>query len=240
MNLQRLDKIISSQFNISRTDAKFQIKRGQVSVNGEVVRDPAFSVCPEKDLITFGGQAVVFKKFVYIVMNKPKGVLSASNDKNRQTVVDLVPKELRRPNICPVGRLDRDTTGLLILTDDGQFAHKVISPKSDIKKVYEVTLDGEIPIYAIDKFADGLILHDGTKCLPAGLEIVSRNKAKVEIREGKYHQIKRMFGVIGLGVNDLKRLSIGNFSLPPELKEGECREMTEKQIQMILPDYLKN
>ena len=240
MNLQRLDKIISSQFNISRTDAKFQIKRGQVSVNGEVVRDPAFSVCPEKDLITFGGQAVVFKKFVYIVMNKPKGVLSASNDKNRQTVVDLVPKELRRPNICPVGRLDRDTTGLLILTDDGQFAHKVISPKSDIKKVYEVTLDGEIPPDAIDKFADGLILHDGTKCLPAGLEIVSRNKAKVEIREGKYHQIKRMFGVIGLGVNDLKRLSIGNFSLPPELKEGECREMTEKQIQMILPDYLKN
>lgn len=238
--MQRLDKIIASQFNISRTDAKSKIKRRQVSVNGEVVRDPAFSVCPEKDLITLGGQAVAFKKFVYIVMNKPKGILSASSDKNRQTVVDLVPKEIRRPNICPVGRLDKDTTGLLILTDDGQFAHKVISPKSDIKKVYEVTLDGEISPDAIDKFADGLILHDGTKCLPAGLEIINRNKARVEIREGKYHQVKRMFGVIDLGVNELKRLSIGDLTLPPDLKEGECREMTEKQIQMILPDYLKN
>lgn len=240
MNLQRLDKIIASQFNISRTDTKARIKRGQATVNGEVVRDPAFSVCPEKDLITFGGKAVVFKKFVYIVMNKPKGVLSASNDKNRQTVVDLVPFELRRPNICPVGRLDKDTTGLLILTDDGQFAHKVISPKSDIKKVYEVTLDGEIPPDAIDKFADGLILHDGTKCLPAGLEIINGNIARVEIREGKYHQIKRMFGVIDLGVNELKRLSIGDFKLPPDLKEGECREMTEGEIKMIFPDCLNN
>lgn len=240
MNLQRLDKIIASQFNISRTDAKCRIKRGQVSVKGEVVKDPAFSVCPEKDLITLGGQALNFKKFIYIVMNKPKGVLSASNDKKRQTVVDLVPFELRRPNICPVGRLDKDTTGLLILTDDGQFAHKVISPKNDIRKVYEVILDGEIMLDAIDKFAEGIVLHDGTKCMPAGLEIISRNKAKVEIREGKYHQIKRMFGVIGLGVNELKRLSIGDFTLPPDLKEGECREMTEKQIKMIFPDCLNN
>ena len=238
--MQRLDKIIASQFNISRTDAKTQIRRGQVSVGGEVVRDPAFSVCPDKVLITLGGQALEFKQYIYIVMNKPKGVLSASNDKKRQTVVDLVPPKLKRPNICPVGRLDRDTTGLLILTDDGQFAHKVISPKSDIKKVYEVTLDGEIPTYAIDKFADGLILHDGTKCLPAGLEIINGNTAKVEIREGKYHQIKRMFGVIDLGVDELKRLSIGDFTLPPELKEGECREMTQEQIQMILPHYIKD
>ena len=238
--MQRLDKIIASQFNISRTDAKTQIRRGQATVNGDVVRDPAFSVCPEKDSITLGGQALNFKKFIYIVMNKPKGVLSASSDKKRQTVVDLVPKELRRSNICPVGRLDKDTTGLLILTDDGQFAHKVISPKSDIKKVYEVTLDGEITQDAADKFAEGIVLHDGTKCLPAGLEIINRNIVKVEIREGKYHQIKRMFGVIGLGVNELKRLSIGDFTLPSDLKEGECREMTERQIQMILPRYSKN
>ena len=238
--MQRLDKIIASQFNISRADAKLKIRKGQVSVGGKVVGDPAFSVCPEKDLITLDGQAVVFKKFIYIVMNKPKGILSASSDKKRQTVVDLVPKELRRPNICPVGRLDKDTTGLLILTDDGQFAHKVISPKSDIKKVYEVTLDGEIPLSAIDKFAEGIVLHDGTKCLPARLEIVNSNTVKVEIREGKYHQIKRMFGVIDLGVNELKRLSIGDFTLPPDLKEGECREMTEKQIKMIFPDCLNN
>ena len=151
-----------------------------------------------------------------------------------------MPKEYKGRELFPAGRLDRDTTGLLILTDDGQFAHKVISPKSDIKKVYEVTLDGEIPTYAIDKFADGLILHDGTKCLPAGLETINDNTAKVEIREGKYHQIKRMFGVIDLGVDELKRLSIGDFTLPPELKEGECREMTQEQIQMILPHYIKD
>lgn len=233
MNLQRLDKIIASQLNISRTNAKTDIRNGFVSVDGVTVKDPALSYSPEKANITYKGQAVNFKEYVYIVMNKPKGVLSASSDKNRKTVVDLVPSELKRPNLSPVGRLDKDTTGLLLITDDGQFAHKVISPKSDIKKVYEAVLDNEIPQSAVEQFARGVVLADGTKCLPARLQILSPLVAKVEIREGKYHQIKRMFGVVGLGVNGLKRISIGKFVLPTELEEGQCRELTQEELQKI-------
>ncbi len=236
--MQRIDKIIANQFNISRTDAKSSIRRGRVSVDGEVVKDPAFSVCPEACSISFEGQALNFKKHIYIAMNKPKGVLSASNDKKRETVVDLVPQNLRRSGICPVGRLDRDTTGLILLTDDGQFAHKVISPKSGIAKIYEVILDGEICHSAVEEFARGITLADGTKCMPAGLEILSPCKARVEIKEGKYHQIKRMFGVIGLGVNELKRLSIGSFSLPQDINEGECREMEAFEVNCVIPNYL--
>ena len=234
MNLQRLDKIIASQLNISRSDAKADIRRGFVGVDGELVRDPSRSFSPLECNITYKGQAVNFKEFIYLVLNKPKGVLSASTDKNRQTVVDLVPTELSRQNLSPVGRLDKDTTGLLLITDDGQFSHKVISPKSDIKKVYHVVLDGLIPKNACEEFAKGIVLADGTKCLPAKLEIKGENEALVEIREGKYHQIKRMFGVLGLGVNELKRLSIGGFKLPEDLKEGDCRELTEAELRSIL------
>ncbi len=233
MSLQRLDKIISSQLNISRTNAKADIRKGFVSVAGVIVKDPAAAFSPENTEITYKGQAVSFKKYVYILMNKPKGVLSASNDKNRKTVVDLVPPELKRTNLAPVGRLDKDTTGLLLITDDGQFAHRVISPKSDIKKVYEVVLDAPIPQSAIEEFSKGVVLADGTKCLPARLDILSPLVAKVEIREGKYHQIKRMFGVVGLGVNELKRVSIGKLVLPSELKEGECRELTGAELKAV-------
>lgn len=233
MNLQRLDKIISSQLNISRTNAKADIKKGFVSVDGVVVKNPANAYFPEKVSISYKGQAVSFKEYVYIMMNKPKGVLSATSDKNRKTVVDLVPTELKRPSLAPVGRLDKDTTGLLLITDDGQFAHRVISPKSNIKKVYEAVLDAPIPQFAIEEFSKGVVLADGTKCLPAKLEILSSNVAKVEIREGKYHQIKRMFGTIGLGVNELKRLSIGKLELPTDLKEGECRELIDIEVEKI-------
>ncbi len=233
MNLQRLDKIISSQLNISRTNAKSDIRKGFVTVDGVTVKNPSALFEADKVRIFYKGQAVSFKEHIYIVMNKPKGVLSASNDKNRKTVVDLVPSSLYRSGLAPVGRLDKDTTGLLLITDDGQFAHKVISPKSDIKKVYEVLLDKPIPFTAVEEFARGIVLADGTRCLPAVLEIITPNTARVEIREGKYHQIKRMFGVVGLGVEELRRLSIGNFVLPEDLNEGECRELTENELSTI-------
>ena len=232
--MQRLDKIISSQLNISRSDARTGIRKGFAAVGGETVRDPSRSFFPTDSDITYKGQAVTFKEYIYIVLNKPKGVLSASTDKNRQTVVDLVPPELSRQNLSPVGRLDKDTTGLLLITDDGQFSHKVISPKSNIKKVYSVILDAPIPKNACEEFEKGVVLTDGTKCLPAKLEIKGKNEALVEIREGKYHQIKRMFGVLGLGVNELKRLSVGGFKLPEDLEEGQCRELTESEIKSIL------
>lgn len=233
MNLQRLDKILSSAQNISRADARKLILRSKVTVNGVTVRDIGFKTDGDKEKIEYDGQAVKYKEHIYIIMNKPKGVLSASDDKTRETVVDLVPQELFRQGLFPVGRLDRDTTGLLIITDDGDFAHKVISPKKNINKCYLVTLDGKIEKTAIDLFAKGIVLADGTVCKPAILEILQENMVKVTISEGKYHQIKRMFGTIGLGVEELSRVSIGKLCLPQNLDFGECRELLNDEIRQI-------
>lgn len=233
MNSQRLDKIISSQLNIPRSMARTQIHRGKVTVNGEIYRDPSRTVDADTAQITYKGQAVSYKKYLYLVLNKPKGVISASTDKNRETVVDLVPEALRRNGLSPVGRLDRDTTGLLLITDDGEFAHKIISPKSEILKTYEVVLDGEITPKIKEQFAAGVTLADGTKCKPAILEITDKCSAKVQISEGKYHQIKRMFGVVDLGVNELKRVKIGSFSLPEDLNIGECRELNNAELAAL-------
>ncbi|MBR7133365.1 MAG: 16S rRNA pseudouridine(516) synthase [Clostridia bacterium] len=234
MNLQRLDKIISSQLNISRKLARNDIHRGRVTVDGVTVRDTAFQVCADSAVIEYDGQAVSYKKFLYLVLNKPKGVLSASNDKTRQTVVDLVPEPLRRPDLAPVGRLDRDTTGLLLITDDGAFAHKIISPKSGIFKKYRVLLDGSLTKETAEAFEKGITLTDGTQCLPARLEILGESEAEVEICEGKYHQIKRMFGTVGLGVNELCRIKIGGLALPEDLPVGFCRELTAEELENIV------
>lgn len=235
MKQERFDKIISTQFNISRKDARIAIKRGKATLDGKILRDFGALVSPDAD-ITFNGQALNYKKYIYILMNKPKGVLSASSDKNKQTVVDLVPEHLRRQGLFPVGRLDKDTTGFLIITDDGDFAHKAISPKYEVYKKYLVTLDGELSDDMVKAFAEGVTLADGTPCRKAELEIVESKVARVKICEGKYHQIKRMFGVVGLGVNELKRESVGGLSLPENLAEGECIELTNDQIKAIFTD----
>lgn len=234
MNLERLDKIISLQFNISRSVARKSVFSGRVTVDGQVLRDPSLRLDPDVSDICYDGQAVEYKKYIYIVMNKPKGVLSASNDKKRETVVDLVPEALRRKDLFPVGRLDRDTTGLLIITDDGDFAHNAISPKKKVKKTYIAELDGAVTDQMVKIFAQGLTLADGTACAPAELEKVSENSAKITITEGKYHQIKRMFGVVGLGVNGLRRVSFGGLALPENLSEGECRELTAEEFNSII------
>lgn len=233
MEKLRLDKFVSSQLNISRNDAHSAIRKGSVSVNGEVVRNRSLSINTDTDTVSVNGQAIGYKKYIYILMNKPAGVLSASNDKNRHTVVDLVPPEFKRPGIFPVGRLDKDTTGLLILTDDGDFAHKVISPKSNIPKCYLAELDGDINDEIIKNFSDGVVLADGTKCKPATLCRVSKNVARITITEGKYHQIKRMFGVFDLGVNSLHRESIGCLKLPNDLVFGQCVEILSKDVELL-------
>lgn len=233
MNLQRLDKIISSQFNMSRSIARKVIRYGRVTVGDSVVRDPAFSVDPEKTEISFRGQALEFKEHIYILLNKPKGVLSASEDKKRQTVVDLVPEKLKRNGLFPVGRLDRDTTGLLIITDDGDFAHSVLSPKKEIFKTYKVTLDGNITEDIIKSFSAGITLADGTACRPAKLKALEENIAEIKICEGRYHQIKRMFGTVGLGVNELERTALGGLKLPENLAFGDCRELSKEELESI-------
>lgn len=233
MNLQRIDKIISSQFNMSRSIARKVIRYGRVTVSGQIVRDPAFAVDPASSDIEFRGQALNFKEHIYLLLNKPKGVLSASEDKTRQTVVDLVPEELRRNGLFPVGRLDRDTTGLLIITDDGDFTHRVLSPKKNIFKTYRVTLDGNVTEDMIKAFEKGVTLADGTLCRPARLRPLSENVAEIQISEGRYHQIKRMFGTVGLGVNELERTGLGGLHLPENLGYGQCRELSKEELDAI-------
>ena len=166
-------------------------------------------------------------------MNKPEGILSASNDKNRKTVVDLVPDSLKRAGLFPVGRLDKDTTGLLIITDDGEFAHNVIAPKKNVVKTYRVTLDGEVTEDMVELFKKGITLADGTVCRSAELIPLGNNSAEIKISEGKYHQIKRMFGVVDLGVEALERIAMGNLKLPQNLPRGECRELKKSEILSI-------
>jgi len=233
MKEQRFDKIIASQFNISRKDARIGIRKGKGSVDGTVIKDPAAQVSVEAE-ITYGGQVLEYKKYIYILMNKPKGVLSATTDKNKKTVVDLVPKELKRNNLFPVGRLDKDTTGLLIITDDGEFAHNAISPKKNVLKTYVATLDGTVSEEMVEAFSKGVILADGTACKKAYLKPLGNNKAEIKISEGKYHQIKRMFGTVGLGVNELKRTGFGSLTLPEDLAEGDCVELKIEEIKALI------
>lgn len=229
MSLQRLDKIIASQLNLSRREVKAAIRKGLAEVNGTAVRDPGAGVDPETDRIFFNGQAVSYQQYIYILMNKPKGVLSASRDRSRKTAVDLVPDSLKRNGLFPVGRLDRDTTGLLLITNDGNFAHNAISPRKNIVKSYFAELDGAVTQEMVRKFADGVVLADGSVCREARLTPLPGNTAEIRITEGKYHQIKRMFGTVGLGVNGLKRIAVGGLFLPEDLAEGECRELKEEE-----------
>lgn len=230
MEKQRLDKFISSQLNMTRSEARSAIRTGKVTVNGLYCRDSGLAVNTQADIICFEGTEIEYKKYIYIMINKPKGVLSASNDKTRQTVVDLVPDDLKRNGLFPVGRLDRDTTGLLIITDDGAFAHDIISPKKLIPKSYIATLDGTVTKDMVEIFRKGVILADGTKCKPAILEPIEENRARLILFEGKYHEVKRMFGTVNLGVNELHRESIGELHLPEDLGSGECVEMNKKLL----------
>ncbi len=225
----RLDKYISNETLYSRSEIRKMIFKGQCSVNGITVCQPDFKV-EENDSICLDGQAVHFQKYVYIAMNKPKGVLSASEDKSCKTVVDLLPEKYSKRNIFPAGRLDKDSTGLVLLTDDGEFAHRITSPKHHIEKSYIVTLDADVTEEVIDGFKKGVTLYDGSECKPAVCQKLDDNKARVILTQGKYHQIKRMFGVYNIGVNDLHRERMGNYTLPDSLSEGDFVEITPENL----------
>ncbi len=233
MNKQRLDKIISTQFGISRRDARRDIKIGRVTVDGDIIKDFGYQADAKEQKIEYCGKALEYKEHLYIIMNKPQGVISASQDKRKKTVIELVPESLRRPDLFPAGRLDKDTTGLLIITDDGDFAHKLLSPKKEVYKTYIAQLDGDITEEMCKKFADGIILADGTPCKKAELKRVGECVAQIKISEGKYHQIKRMFGTVGLGVNGLERVAVGGLNLPRNLEKGQCRELQKGEIDNI-------
>ncbi len=228
--MERLDKFLSNQTNYSRKDARKCIFCGRVEVNGVVEKKPDRHVDPLADTICCDGKAVGYQRFVYLVMNKPAGILSASTDKKRQTVVDLVPDEYKNRDLFPVGRLDKDTTGLLILTDDGVLAHQIISPKTKVEKVYTVTVDKPVNAQMQHAFSEGVRLADGTLCRPAKLQYISDTVARVILTEGKYHQVKRMLGVFEVGVVALHRERIGQLCLKPNQKPGECFLLTQEEL----------
>ncbi len=230
---ERLDKIISTQTSYSRKDIKKLCRSGDIYVNGEVCKNSDIKVDPVNDEIVVCGEKIEFKRYVYYMMNKPKGVLSASNDKNAPTVIDLLPAELFRKNLFPAGRLDKDTTGLLIITDDGDFAHRMLSPNKKVYKHYIATLDKELDESVKSEFENGIVLADGTVCQKAFFEKIDKNIARVEICEGKFHQVKKMFSACSYVVEELRRVQIGSLKLDENLSQGDTRELTENEKKMI-------
>ena len=230
----RLDKFLSDMGIGTRSELKKTIKSGAVKVDGTVVRNPSFSVSPSSQ-VTIGGVPVVYEEFVYYMLNKPAGIISASEDSREETVVDLI-AEPRRKDIFPVGRLDRDTEGLLLITNDGDLAHRLLSPRHHVDKLYTAVVAGKITEREVESFANGLILPDGLECLPATLEILSYDEnadttaVNVTIQEGKFHQIKRMFEAVGSRVLYLKRQSMGTLELGSALAPGEYRRLTDEEL----------
>lgn len=231
--MTRLDKILSTQLNISRTDAKQMIKKGRVSVNGIPAKSGDVKVA-DADIVAVDGNEISYSRFVYIMMNKPKGVISASDGKGEKTVVDLVPSDMQRRGLFPAGRLDKDTTGFVLLTDDGEFAHSILAPSKHIDKTYVVTLDKPVTPEAVADFRSGMELN-GERLLQADAEIISEDATvcRVVLRQGLYHQIKRMFKKHGLTVLELKRVKMGNMPLDDSLLPGECRYLSQKELDLI-------
>lgn len=231
--MERLDKIVSNYTSYSRREVKDLVKKKRIKINDLVAVKPEQKVDEEKDIIKIDDEILTIKKNVYIVMNKPKGYITATKDYSQETVIDLLGEEYLIYDVFPVGRLDKDTTGLLILTNDGAFSHEIVTPKKEHIKIYVSDLDKEITDKMIKGFEAGVKLEDGTVCKPAKLEMIESKRARVTITEGKYHQVKRMFEAFDVKVIDLKRIQIGSFELPKDLNEGEYRELTEEELEMI-------
>ncbi len=233
-SMERLDKIISSSMNITRSQAKSLIKSGSVKINGKATVKPDIK-CAAND-VTVNGKNINYKKHVYIMLNKPVGVVSTSKSESDITVTDILPEKMKRKNLFPAGRLDKDTVGFVLITDDGDFAHSILSPRRHIEKTYEARLDSKIDERTAEKFRSGITLADGTKCRTAKLEISESGNhqlCRIKISEGKYHQIKRMFAANGIRVTYLKRTAIGGLALDSSLKEGEARYISEEELKQI-------
>lgn len=229
----RLDKYLADMHVGSRSEVKELIRKGKVSVNGAVIKDPGLAVSAQ-DTIEAAGEQIGYQEHFYYMLNKPAGILTATEDKKQPTVLDLFPENLRK-NLSPVGRLDKDTVGLLLITDDGALAHRLLAPKSHVDKVYLAKSDLPLVSEDAERFASGMTLSDGTELMPGKLEISTGDpcEALVTIREGKFHQIKRMFEACGKKVIYLKRLSMGRLQLDPELAEGAWRELTEEEVSNL-------
>lgn len=228
----RLDKYAAHAAK-SRRDIKKIINEGRVSVNGKIIKDAGFNV-KETDTVCVDGKEFVYREFIYLIMNKPKGVVSATYDPKQKTVVDLLTEEDNRFEPFPVGRLDIDTTGLLLLTNDGKAAHNLLSPSKKVPKKYIAVLDIPVQKEDIEKFREGIVLDDGYKTKPATLVPLENNMAEVTIAEGKFHQVKRMFADVGKHVLELKRVEFAGISLDTMLKEGEYRNILPEEMKILV------
>ena len=238
MAIMRLDKFLSSQLNISRTDAKKLLRQKGVQVNGACVVKGEFQLDAVKDTVSVNGNILEYKEYIYIMLNKPKGVVSATEDANDVTVVDILPDSLRRNGLFPAGRLDKNTTGFVLITDNGAFAHDILSPAHHVPKTYIVDVEREVTEDEFRLFADGMLIGEEL-FKPAKLRFIERNaennafRYEIIIVEGRYHQIKRMFGSTGNPVIELERIAIGKLALDRSLKPGEARELTESDIDLL-------
>lgn len=234
--MPRLDKILSNMGYGSRKDIKKAIKNRAVLVDGKPVKDGSAHVDPYKNKIEIFGETVHYREFVYIMMNKPQGVISATEDLVEETVVDLLEGEYAPFHVFPVGRLDKDTEGLLLLTNDGQLAHQLLSPRHHVPKTYFATVRGRVSADDAELFKQGVALDDGYVTMPAELRIMASGEVseiELTIYEGKFHQVKRMFEAVGKKVIYLKRLSMGPLHLDPQLEPGEYRELTDVEYQAL-------
>lgn len=233
VHMMRLDKYIADTSGFTRSQAAKAIRSGSVLVNGLAVRKPEQKVNELTDIVTVDGKICRYHRFHYYLLDKPTGLITASKDPRQPTVLDLFPPEIRKQGIFPVGRLDKDTSGLLLLTNDGEFAHRVISPRSAVNKVYLASVEGELDQVDVERFREGLILADGTRCLPAQLEILDKTECLVTVQEGKYHQVRRMLAAVGKPVLTLRRISIGPLALDPKLGAGEYRELEDQELCIL-------
>ena len=232
----RLDKFISSTTTLSRAEAKKIIKKG-ILINNILIKSPDYKVDEINDQVMVNGNRLVYQKYVYIMMNKPKDTVSATEDAIEKTVVDILKEADRIYKVFPVGRLDKDTEGLMLLTNDGELAHRLISPKKDVVKKYYVEVSGELKEEHLSIVEAGVMLEDGYKCKPARLEILEssedKSRANIYITEGKFHQVKRMMKSLETTVTYLKRISIGELILDENLELGEYRHLTNEELDKL-------
>lgn len=231
----RLDKYLSEAGIGSRSQVKNDIKKGLISVNEEKINKPEYKVDTKQDVIKYNGSLVEYRAFEYFMLNKPQGVVSATKDNVYETVIELI-QEKTRDDLFPVGRLDKDTEGLLIITNDGELSHNMLSPRKHVDKTYYATIDGVVTQREIERFEQGIDIGDEKPTLPAKLIILKSaeiSEIELTIQEGRFHQVKRMFEAVDLNVLFLKRITMGRLKLDDNLKTGEYRRLTEEEISLL-------
>ena len=231
--MERLDKLLAGTGKWSRREVKALVRQGLVRVDGRLAASAEDKLDPAAAIVTVAGETVALHRFTYVLLHKPAGVLTATEDRKQPTVLDLLPPELRRIGLAPVGRLDKDTEGLLLLTNDGELAHRLLSPKYHVEKRYFARVDGELSAVDAEVFARGMTLGNGLECLPAGLELLPGHACIVTLREGKFHQVKRMLAARGAPVLYLKRLSMGPLTLDDSLAAGAYRLLRAEEISAL-------